>query len=48
MRQTKLLEQRYKKLGGEIMVIVNETDARFPLASAIQTCGVDFILRQTK
>jgi len=34
MRQTKIVEQRYKKLGGEITVIVNETDARSPLASA--------------
>jgi hypothetical protein len=48
MRRKKIVQQRYKKFGGEITVIVNEMDARSPLASATQTCAVDFILRQTK
>jgi hypothetical protein len=46
--QTKIVEQRYKELGGEITVIVNEKDARSPLASATLTRAVDFILHRAK
>lgn len=35
-------------LGGEITIIVNENDARSPLALAAQTEAVDFILGKTK
>ena len=46
--QTKVVEERYKRLGGEITIIVNENDARSPLALAAQTEAVDFILGKTK
>ena len=46
--QTKVVEQRYKELGGEIAVIINENDARYPLAVADQTRVVDFIVGNTK
>jgi hypothetical protein len=46
--QTKVVEQRYKELGGEITVIINENDARYPLAAADQTRVVDFIVAKTK
>jgi pimeloyl-ACP methyl ester carboxylesterase len=46
--QTKVVEQRYKELGGEITVIINQSDARAPLASADQTHVVDFILGKIK
>ena len=46
--QTKVVEERYKKLGGDIVVIIYENDARSPLASAAQTRAVDFLLGTTK
>jgi pimeloyl-ACP methyl ester carboxylesterase len=46
--QTKVVEQRYKELGGQITVIINENDGRYPLASAEQTRVVDFILGKKK
>jgi len=46
--ETKVVEERYKRLGGEITIIVNENDARSPLAFAAQTEAVDFILGKTK
>jgi len=46
--QTKVIEQRYKELGGEITVIINETDRRSPLAAADQTRVLDFILGKMK
>src|SRR5439155_10530625 len=46
--QTKVVEQRYKELGGEVTVIINEADARYPLAVADQTRVVDFIVGNTK
>lgn len=46
--QTKVVEQRYKEFGGEITVIINENDARSPLASEAQTRAVYFILGKTK
>jgi hypothetical protein len=42
---TRVVEQRYKELGGQITVIINENDARYPLASSDQTRAADFILR---
>ena len=41
--QTKVVEQRYKELGGHIAVIINENDERSWLASEAQTRAVDFI-----
>jgi hypothetical protein len=46
--QTKVVEERYKRLGGEITIIVNENDARSPMAFAAQTEAVDLILGKTK
>jgi hypothetical protein len=46
--QTRLVEQRYKELGGQITVIINENDTRYPLAAADQTRVVDFIVGKTK
>ena len=46
--ETKVVEERYKRLGGEITIIANENDARSPLAFAAQTEAVDFILGKTK
>ena len=45
--QTKVVDQRYKELGGEITVIINENDARSPLASDAQTRAVDFMIGKT-
>ncbi len=46
--QTKVVEPRYKELGGEIVVIINENDARYPLGAADQSRAVDFIVRKLK
>ena len=46
--QTKVVEQRYKKLGGQNAVIINENDRHRPLAAADQTRVVDFIVGTTK
>jgi hypothetical protein len=46
--QTRVVEQRYKELGGEITVIINDNDVRCPLAAADQTRVVDFIVAKTK
>jgi len=46
--QTKVVDQRYKELGGQITVIINENDGRYPLAPADQTRVVDFIVGKTK
>jgi hypothetical protein len=45
--QTKIVEQRYKGLGGEITVIVNQNDLRSPLAPATLAGAVDFIIGKT-
>jgi len=45
--QTKVIEQRYKELGGEITVIINENDRRYPLA-ADRSRVVDFIVGKIK
>jgi phosphohistidine phosphatase SixA len=46
--QTKVVEERYRKLAGDITVIINENDAHSPLALAAQTGAVDLILGKTK
>jgi len=46
--QTKVVEQRYRALGGQITVVINENDRRSPLATADQTRVVDFILGKTQ
>ena len=46
--QTKLVEQRYRDLGGDITVIINQNDARSPLASEAETRAVDFIVAKTQ
>jgi hypothetical protein len=46
--QTKVVDQRYKQLGGEITVIINENGARAPLGPTAQTRAVDFIIGKTK
>jgi len=45
---TKVVQQCYKELGGQLTVIINENDARYPLAAADQTRVVDFIVGKTK
>ena len=45
---TRVVEQRYKKLGGQIKIITNPNDARSPLAAADQIRVVDFIVGKTK
>ena len=45
--QTKVVEQRYKELGGEITVIINENNTRSAPAAADQTRAVDFIVGKT-
>jgi hypothetical protein len=46
--QTKVVEQRYKELGGQLTIIINQNDAPYPLAAADQTRVVDFIVGKTK
>ena len=46
--QTKGVAQRYKELGGEVTIIINEHDARYPLAAADQTRVVDFLISKAK
>jgi len=42
--QTRVLEKRYKELGGNITVVVHEGEGHFPLAPSDPTADVDFIL----
>jgi hypothetical protein len=46
--QTKVVEERYKKLGGDIKIIINETSSGNRLTPAVQTEAVDFILGKAK
>ena len=46
--QTKVVEQRYNELGGQITVVINEDDARYSLASADQSRVLDFIVGKAK
>ncbi len=45
---TRVVEQRYKELGGQATVIINANDGRYPLASADQTRVVDFIVGKVR
>jgi hypothetical protein len=45
---TRLVEQRYKELGGQSTVIINESDAHYPLAAADRMRVADFIVEKTK
>jgi hypothetical protein len=47
-QQTKVVEQRYNELGGEITVIINEDDARAPLAPKTLARALDVIINKTK
>jgi hypothetical protein len=42
--QTRVVEKRYKELGGQITVIIREGEGHFPLAPKDPTTVVDFIL----
>lgn len=46
--QTKVVEQRYKQLGGEINIIINDNEPPSHLTAANQTRIVDLILGKTK
>jgi pimeloyl-ACP methyl ester carboxylesterase len=46
--QTKVVERRYKELGGEVTVIINENDPHYPLTAADQKRVVDFLVGRTK
>jgi len=41
--QTKVIEQRYKELGGQVTIIVNEGDGNYPPVLANRTRAIDFI-----
>ena len=45
---TRVVEQRYKELGGQITIVTNANDARAPLASSDRNRVVDFIVGKTK
>ena len=45
---TKVVEQRYKELGGQITVIVNSSEEHFLLATTDRTRAVDFIVGKVK
>lgn len=42
--QTRVVEKRYKELGGDIRVILREAEGRFPLGPDDPKAAVDFIL----
>jgi hypothetical protein len=42
--QTRVVEKKYKELGGQITVIVREGEGHFPLATKDPKAVVDFIL----
>ncbi len=45
---TRVVEQRYKQLGGEILVIARESDNRSPLSSTELSQVVNFIAKKAK
>ncbi len=45
---TRVVEQRYKELGGQMTIVTNANDARAPLASSDRNRVVDFIAGKTK
>ena len=46
--QTKVIEQRYVRSIAKIAVIINENDARYPLAAADLKRVMDFLVGKTK
>jgi hypothetical protein len=46
--QTRVVEKRYKELGGQITVILREGEGHFPLAPKDPTPVVDFILHHQR
>ena len=42
--QTKVVEQRYKELGGQMTIILRDTDSRSPLTATERTRTVDFVV----
>lgn len=42
--QTRVAEQRYKQLGGQITVLVTEGEGHFPLSRKDPKLVVDFVL----
>jgi hypothetical protein len=44
---TRQIEQRYKELGGEIMVIIKEGEGHYPPAPHDPQAVVDFILKHS-
>jgi len=45
---TRIVEQRYKELGGQMTIVTSANDARAPLASSDRNRVVDFIVGKTK
>ena len=45
---TRVVEQRYKELGGQLTIVTNANDSGAPLASAERERVVDFIIKKTK
>lgn len=45
---TRVVEQRYKELGGQMTIVANSADGRSPLAAADQNRVVDFIVGKAK
>ena len=45
---TRVVEQRYKELGGDITIIMNANDASYPLSPADQGRVVEFVHTKTK
>src|SRR5258708_14199405 len=46
--QTRVVEKRYKELGGQITVIIRQGEGHFPLAPKDPKSVVDFILRHQR
>jgi pimeloyl-ACP methyl ester carboxylesterase len=47
-RHTRVAQKRYRELGGQITVILNEGDGHYPLAPKDRQPVVDFIVKQAK
>jgi hypothetical protein len=46
--QTKVVEKRYKELGGHVTVLIRENDDHAPLTAADQNRIVDFMVEKAK
>ena len=44
---TRVVEKRYKELGGQITVIIKDGDGHYPLAPKDRQPVVDFIIKNT-